>query len=115
MRFVRKKGWEASGRLAKERGTFPNFKGSAFDKMDQPMRNATVTTIAPTGTISIIGGCSSGIEPLFALAFTRTVMEGTELVEVNPLFEEIMKGLGGFDDSPETDEAGSRRQGSSAR
>ncbi|HXI09311.1 MAG TPA: vitamin B12-dependent ribonucleotide reductase [Thermodesulfobacteriota bacterium] len=99
MSFIQEKGKAASEGLALERGSFPNFKGSIYDGRVKAMRNATVTTIAPTGTISIIAGCSSGIEPLFALAFTRTVMEGTELVEVNPLLQEAAAGMG-FD-SPE--------------
>lgn len=98
MGFIQSRGREASVELAGHRGAFPNYKGSIFDGGPSP-RNATVTTIAPTGTISIISGCSSGIEPLFALAFTRNVMEGTELVEVNPLFEEFARARG-FD-SPE--------------
>ena len=98
MGFIQSRGREASVLLADERGAFPNYKGSIFDGGPSP-RNATVTTIAPTGTISIIAGCSSGIEPLFALAFTRNVMEGTELIEVNPLFEEYARTRG-FD-SPE--------------
>lgn len=99
MGFIQEKGKAISSELALERGSFPNFKGSVYDGKVKSMRNATVTTIAPTGTISIIAGCSSGIEPLFALAFTRNVMEGTELIEVNPLFEEISRDRG-FD-SPE--------------
>src|SRR3989304_4232627 len=99
MSFIQKKGRQASRDLAEERGSFPNLKGSIYDGKGKAPRNATVTTIAPTGTISIISGCSSGIEPLFALAFTRNVMEGTELIEVNPLFEEFAKERG-FD-SPE--------------
>ncbi|MBI5642099.1 MAG: vitamin B12-dependent ribonucleotide reductase [Deltaproteobacteria bacterium] len=99
MSFIQEKGREASIDLAAERGAFANFKGSLFDGKLKGIRNATVTTIAPTGTISIIAGCSSGIEPLFALAFTRNVMEGTELLEVNPLLEEISRERG-FD-SPE--------------
>ena len=93
MRFIQEKGREASCELAEKRGAFPNFKGSIYDT-GRGVRNATVTTIAPTGTISIIAGCSSGIEPLFAVAFTRNVMEGTELLEVNPLFEEIARERG---------------------
>ena len=99
MGFIQEKGRQASSELALKRGSFPNFAGSVYDGRINALRNATVTTIAPTGTISIIAGCSSGIEPLFALAFTRTVMEGTELLEVNPLFEEVAKKRG-FD-SPE--------------
>ena len=99
MRIIRETGRTASAELAEKRGVFPNWKGSACEKAGLPVRNATVTTIAPTGTISIISACSSGVEPLFALAFTRTVMEGTELKEVNPLFEEIARERG-FD-SPE--------------
>jgi ribonucleoside-diphosphate reductase alpha chain len=99
MGFIQKKGREASMELAKTRGPFPNFKGSCHEKMGCEVRNSTVTTIAPTGTISIIAGCSSGIEPLFALAFTRNVMDGTELIEVNPLFEEFARSRGFY--SPE--------------
>ncbi len=99
MSFIQEHGRAASNALADERGVFPNWEGSIYDSADIPVRNATVTTIAPTGTISIISGCSSGIEPLFALAFTRNVMEGTEMVEVNPLFDEYATTRG-FD-SPE--------------
>ncbi len=98
MRFIQEKGREASYELAEKRGPFPNFKGSIYDG-GRPVRNATVTTIAPTGTISIIAGCSSGIEPLFALAFTRNVLDGAELVEVNPIFKEMAEKAGL--DSPE--------------
>ena len=97
MSYTQEKGREESARLAEARGVFPNYKGSIYEDMGLKLRNATITTIAPTGTISIIAGCSSGVEPLFALAFTRTVMDGTELVEVNPLFKEAAE-LGGFDD-----------------
>lgn len=98
MGFIQREGHKASQELARKRGSFPNYKGSIFDG-ENPMRHATVTTIAPTGTISILAGCSSGIEPLFALAFVRNVMEGTELLEVNPLFEDIAKERGIY--SPE--------------
>ncbi len=90
--FIAEKATTASAGLAKERGNFPNFKGSVYDKPGAPgRRNATVLSIAPTGTISIIAGCSSGIEPLFALAYVRNVMEGTRLMEVNPLFEQVAR------------------------
>ncbi len=86
--FIRDAGWAASNRLAKTRGTFPAWTGSVWDTQHggKLMRNAHVVTIAPTGTISIIAGCSSGIEPLFSLAFTRQVLGGKKLIEVNPVF-----------------------------
>ncbi len=91
MSFIQEKSHAMSERLADERGAFPNFPGSIYKR---PMRNATVTTVAPTGTISIIAGCSSGIEPLFAISFVRNVMEGTKLLEVNPFFEAVARERG---------------------
>jgi ribonucleoside-diphosphate reductase alpha chain len=91
MRFIMEKSHCASQKLAEERGVFPNFQGSIYER---PMRNATTTTVAPTGTISIIAGCSSGIEPLFAVSYVRNVLEGTKLIEVNPYFEAIAKERG---------------------
>ncbi|MFA5353162.1 MAG: vitamin B12-dependent ribonucleotide reductase [Thermodesulfovibrionales bacterium] len=85
MGVIQEEGKKASSELAKERGSFPNFERSIYAG-GPPMRNATVTTIAPTGTLSIIAGCSSGIEPLFAVSFVRNVMEGTKLIEVHPEF-----------------------------
>jgi ribonucleoside-diphosphate reductase alpha chain len=93
MTFIQHQSREASRDLAKKRGTFKNFGNSVFkNKKDFRYRNATITTIAPTGTLSIIAGCSSGIEPLFALSFVRRVMDNDELLEVNPYFELVAKG-----------------------
>jgi ribonucleoside-diphosphate reductase alpha chain len=94
MSFIQRKGREASRELALKRGSFPNFDGSTLKGRWDAMRNATVTTIAPAGTISIIAGTSSGIEPIFALAFIRHVLEGKELLEVNPFLEALSKQEG---------------------
>jgi len=95
MRFIQDKARDASVKLAKERGGFPTFEGSIYDVPDGPkLRNASCTTIAPTGTLSIIAGCSSGIEPLFALSYTRNILDGSQLIEVNPYFEEAAKKEG---------------------
>ncbi|HID90418.1 TPA: adenosylcobalamin-dependent ribonucleoside-diphosphate reductase, partial [Candidatus Bathyarchaeota archaeon] len=93
MGLIREKAWEASAELAQERGVFPNWRDSVFCERGIEVRNATTTTIAPTGSISIIAGCSSGIEPIFALSYIRHVMD-TELLEVNPLFVNVMRGEG---------------------
>lgn len=95
MKFIRGEAESMSQDLADERGPFPNYKGSIWDEPNaKPRRNATVTSVAPTGTISIIASASSGIEPLFAVAFVRDVMEGTRLHEVNSRFERIAKERG---------------------
>jgi len=101
MKFIRDTADQASIALAKEKGVFPNFEGSIFDTPEsEGIRNATRTTIAPTGTLSIIAACSSGIEPLFALAYTRKSHIGkkgddwVELIEANPYFEQVAKEKG---------------------
>jgi ribonucleoside-diphosphate reductase alpha chain len=93
MRFIRDESHAMSQDLADGRGAFPNFTGSIYDNGSngKKMRNATVTTIAPTGTISIISNASGGIEPLFAVSYIRNVMDNTHMVEVNPFFECIAK------------------------
>ena len=84
-----------SEKLADTRGAFPNFHLSDYaERGDKPIRNATTTTIAPTGTISIIANTSSGIEPIFALAYIRNVMDNDRLIESNPIFDETVKNLG---------------------
>jgi ribonucleoside-diphosphate reductase alpha chain len=99
MEFIDKEAREASIELAKERGPFPKFKESVYDKSKAPrIRNATRTTIAPTGTLSIIANCSSGIEPLFALSYFRQILDNDKLVEVHPIFEEVAKKEGFYSD-----------------
>ena len=100
METIQAEARSASKTLAAERGPFPAYAESVFGKRNLgPYRNATTTTIAPTGTLSIIAGCSSGIEPLFALAFSRHVMDGEKLVEANPHFVAAMKTAGAYSES----------------
>ena len=101
MAFVKEKGHDQSSKLAEERGPFPNWHESIYKDI-RPMRNSTVTTIAPTGTISMIAGCSSGIEPIFALAFQHRVKQPDGervLTFVNETFEEIAREQGFYSDA----------------
>jgi ribonucleoside-diphosphate reductase alpha chain len=92
MSFIYKEAFLASTKLANERGTFPNWGKSTYALRNKKIRNATLTSIAPTGTISIIAGTSSGIEPIFALAYRRSnILEGEQFVEINPLFLKYIK------------------------
>jgi len=88
MSFISSEGRKASMELARERGCFPNWEKSIFFP-DTPIRNATITSIAPTGSLSIIAGCSPGIEPLFGVCFERNVLDKEKLLEIHPLFEKI--------------------------
>jgi len=95
MGFIEREGHKASQELGELKGSFPNFHRSVWKRKGyKAMRNATVTTIAPTGTISIIADCSSGIEPFFSIAYVRNVLEGARLIEVNKVFEEYAKKHG---------------------
>jgi ribonucleoside-diphosphate reductase alpha chain len=94
MKFIEEESHKKSVEIGEERGSFPNFQKSIWKDKYSAMRNATVTTIAPTGSISIIAGCSSGIEPMFAISFIRNVLSGTRLFETNPLFEIMAKERG---------------------
>ncbi|MFB3888372.1 MAG: ribonucleotide reductase N-terminal alpha domain-containing protein [Candidatus Bathyarchaeia archaeon] len=94
MKFIEDEGHKKDVEIAQKRGSFPNFKGSTLERRYPAFRNATVTTVAPTGTISIIAGCSSGIEPLFAVSFMRNVLNGARLFETNPIFEDMAKQRG---------------------
>ncbi len=98
MSFIQENGHAASRELARHRGSFPNFAGSSYDRQGMAeMRNATVTTIAPTGSLSIIAGCSSGIEPLYALFYTRILPDGIGAPEVDPLFSKYAGDAGLLD------------------
>lgn len=95
MSFILEEAKKKSCQLTKEKGVFPAFKDSIWQKQNLPLRNATLTTIAPTGTISIIAGpTSSGIEPLFAISYYRNVMDNDKLVEVDSIFEELARERG---------------------
>ena len=100
MRLINEKAMEASVELAKERGPFPAIKGSIYDGPNGPkLRNATCTTIAPAGTICMIAGCSSGIEPLYLIGYVHKVLDCSDLVEINPYFEKIAIELGFYSDN----------------
>jgi len=109
-RALTEEAFAASEALARQRGCFPNHPGSRWDTVHhRPMRNAAVTTVAPTGTISILAGCTGGIEPAFALAFWRNVMEGQRLLEVNGVFREALQRRGLWSESlPQRLAAGQR-------
>jgi len=89
MRFIERESKAASGRLAGERGAFPNYRGSIWEQKGLLQRNATTTTVAPTGTLSIIAGCSSGIEPLYDLKYKRRLLGDIELDLTDPLYAEM--------------------------
>jgi ribonucleoside-diphosphate reductase alpha chain len=99
MKFVDETAKDESVKLAKTRGVFPLFTKSIFKASKTRLRNATVTTIAPTGTISMIAGASSGVEPIFAISFIRNVMDGVQMFEVNPVFEETAKARGFYSEA----------------
>ncbi|MFH1614970.1 MAG: adenosylcobalamin-dependent ribonucleoside-diphosphate reductase [Planctomycetota bacterium] len=98
-KFINEHAHNASHKLAEEKGTFANWKSSVWDvRYNRPMRNATCTTIAPTGSISIIAKCSSGIEPVFSFAYKRKALEGKEFIQIHPLLEKIGKEQGWMND-----------------
>ncbi|NLP17970.1 MAG: ribonucleoside reductase class II [Firmicutes bacterium] len=98
MQIVQEAAHAGSQELAAVRGTFPNWKGSTWEKLGQPMRNATTTTVAPNGTTGIIIGGTGGIEPIFAVAFTRRTADGQTLRFIHPLFEEVARREGFYNE-----------------
>lgn len=98
MHFIQDEARNMSIELAEKKGVFPYFDKSIYKDLGVKVRNATTTTIAPTGTLSIIAGCSSGIEPIFAISYVRNVMDNDELIEVNPIFKEISSAEGFYSD-----------------
>ncbi len=99
MAFIRKESREASAALAKDRGVFPAYEQSIYPRQGIRLRNATTTTIAPTGTLSVIAGCSSGIEPLYALSYHRRVLGGVRLPELNARFVEAARQRGFYSEA----------------
>jgi ribonucleoside-diphosphate reductase alpha chain len=99
MAFIRDEGRKASAVIAEKKGVFPYYDKSIYKNTGLKLRNATITTIAPTGTLSIIAGVSSGIEPLFAISYIRNVMDNDRLPEVNPVFREAAEKEGFYSDS----------------
>jgi len=98
MHFIQDEARKKSIEIAEVKGVFPYFDKSIYKELGVRVRNATTTTIAPTGTLSIIAGCSSGIEPLFAITYIRNVMDNDELLEVNPIFREVAEAEGFYSD-----------------
>ena len=95
MRLVNEEAHKTSAELAEERGVFPAYEGSVYDVTGgRRMRNAACTTIAPAGSLSLIAGCSGGIEPSFAVVFVRNILDGEHMLEVNPYFEEAAERAG---------------------
>ena len=99
LKFVNEETIAASSALAEERGVFPNWEGSRWQEQGIRMRNADISTIAPTGTISLVAGCSCGLEPIFSLAFKRHVLDGKQLNESHPFFEEVARKAGFWDET----------------
>ena len=97
MKFITERGREESAVLAGKRGAFPLF-GESILPQDRPMRSGTITTIAPTGTLSIIANCSSGVEPVFGYVYIRNIMDGTEMIEVNPILKAELEKRGLYSD-----------------
>ncbi|MBN2753597.1 MAG: vitamin B12-dependent ribonucleotide reductase [Candidatus Goldbacteria bacterium] len=99
MKFIHEEAEKESVELGKKRGLFPNYKGSAIEAKGRKLRNATLTTIAPTGTLSMIAACSSGVEPLFAVAYIKTVMDNDRLPEINESFLKAARERGFYSDN----------------